>query len=91
MNTVDKSIDEVLAEKGTELAASRMPAVITSATAGTDELRISNEFFIGIGLALSSSLFIGSSFILKKKGLLKLTNYHGSLRAGQSSIYFHPH
>lgn len=30
------------------------------------------DFYIGLALALSSSFFIGSSFILKKKGLLKL-------------------
>ena len=41
------------------------------------------EFFIGISLAIASSFFIGSSFILKKKGLLKLTSYHGSIRAGE--------
>jgi hypothetical protein len=41
-----------------------------------------NQFYIGISLALLSSLFIGSSFILKKKGLLKLTTYNGSVRAG---------
>lgn len=42
----------------------------------------SPQFFIGIFLALLSSLFIGSSFILKKKGLLKLNNSNGSIRAG---------
>uniref|UniRef100_A0A8D0HJH2 Magnesium transporter NIPA2 n=1 Tax=Sphenodon punctatus TaxID=8508 RepID=A0A8D0HJH2_SPHPU len=40
------------------------------------------DFYIGLGLALSSSLFIGGSFILKKKGLLKLAS-RGSVRAGQ--------
>jgi hypothetical protein len=30
------------------------------------------DFYIGLTLALLSSVFIGSSFILKKKGLLKL-------------------
>ncbi|CAJ0580897.1 unnamed protein product, partial [Mesorhabditis spiculigera] len=30
------------------------------------------DFYIGLGLAVSSSLFIGSSFIIKKKALLKL-------------------
>ncbi|XP_042334365.1 magnesium transporter NIPA2-like isoform X2 [Sceloporus undulatus] len=39
------------------------------------------DFYIGLGLALSSSLFIGGSFILKKKGLLKL-NGKSSVRAG---------
>ncbi|CAF0854143.1 unnamed protein product [Adineta steineri] len=43
----------------------------------------SNEFFIGISLALLSYLFIGSSFVLKKKGLLKLTN----VRAGFGYLY----
>jgi hypothetical protein len=44
-----------------------------------------NDFLIGLFLALLSSFFIGSSFILKKKGLLKLgTNSPSShsLRAG---------
>nr|XP_042717484.1 magnesium transporter NIPA2-like isoform X5 [Chrysemys picta bellii] len=40
------------------------------------------DFYIGLGLALSSSIFIGGSFILKKKGLLKLAS-RGSIRAGQ--------
>ncbi|XP_061454775.1 magnesium transporter NIPA2-like [Rhineura floridana] len=39
------------------------------------------DFYIGLGLALSSSLFIGGSFILKKKGLLSLSG-RGSTRAG---------
>jgi hypothetical protein len=42
----------------------------------------SNQFTIGVSLALLSSLFIGSSFILKKKGLLKLAVHNGSVRAG---------
>ncbi|XP_063315335.1 magnesium transporter NIPA2 [Pelobates fuscus] len=40
------------------------------------------DFYIGLGLAISSSLFIGGSFILKKKGLLRLAR-KGSMRAGQ--------
>jgi hypothetical protein len=42
----------------------------------------SKQFYVGIFLAFLSSLFIGSSFILKKKGLLKLINHNGSIRAG---------
>ncbi|XP_015282766.1 PREDICTED: magnesium transporter NIPA2-like [Gekko japonicus] len=38
------------------------------------------DFYIGLGLALGSSLFIGGSFILKKKGLLRLSG-RGSVRA----------
>ncbi|XP_039621959.1 magnesium transporter NIPA2 [Polypterus senegalus] len=40
------------------------------------------DFYIGLGLAISSSIFIGGSFILKKKGLLRLA-CKGSMRAGQ--------
>lgn len=40
------------------------------------------DFYIGLGLAISSSVFIGGSFILKKKGLLRLAS-KGSMRAGQ--------
>uniref|UniRef100_A0A8C6TRE8 Zgc:101583 n=1 Tax=Neogobius melanostomus TaxID=47308 RepID=A0A8C6TRE8_9GOBI len=39
------------------------------------------EFYIGLSLAVSSSVFIGASFILKKKGLLRLAS-KGSTRAG---------
>ena len=34
--------------------------------------KLTKDFYIGLFLALSSSFFIGASFILKKKGLLKL-------------------
>nr|XP_057930138.1 magnesium transporter NIPA2 isoform X1 [Doryrhamphus excisus] len=40
------------------------------------------DFYIGLSLAISSSIFIGGSFILKKKGLLRLAK-KGSMRAGQ--------
>ncbi|KAM9376642.1 magnesium transporter NIPA2 [Pholidichthys leucotaenia] len=40
------------------------------------------DFYIGLSLAVSSSIFIGASFILKKKGLLRLAS-KGSMRAGQ--------
>ncbi|XP_036890069.1 magnesium transporter NIPA3 [Sturnira hondurensis] len=40
------------------------------------------SLFVGLVLAVSSSIFIGSSFILKKKGLLQLAN-KGVTRAGQ--------
>jgi len=38
-------------------------------------------FYIGLTLAVSSSIFIGASFILKKKGLLRLAA-KGTTRAG---------
>lgn len=41
-----------------------------------------HEFYIGLMLAVSSSFFIGSSFIIKKKGLIRLSRYGaGALRA----------
>ena len=48
----------------------------------SNESRNVNQFVTGVCLALASSLFIGTSFILKKKGLLKLTGYNGAIRAG---------
>lgn len=42
------------------------------------------DFYIGLSLAVSSSVFIGSSFILKKKGLLRLAS-KGSMRAGDTT------
>jgi hypothetical protein len=92
MNSVENSIDEILTERATPAVAAAAVATkqISRKTIlpdpSSDQVQISNEFLIGIGLALSSSLFIGSSFILKKKGLLKLTNYHGSVRAG--AVFF---
>lgn len=44
----------------------------------------SNNFYVGLGLAISSSIFIGASFVVKKKGLLKL-NRQGQTRAGNIS------
>lgn len=40
-----------------------------------------SQFYIGLGLAISSSVFIGSSFIIKKIALIRLSR-NGSLRAG---------
>ncbi|KAJ8942228.1 hypothetical protein NQ314_010128 [Rhamnusium bicolor] len=40
-----------------------------------------SEFYIGLTLAISSSIFIGSSFIIKKLSLIRLAR-KGSLRAG---------
>lgn len=39
------------------------------------------DFYIGLFLAVTSSIFIGSSFILKKKALIKLAGMEGGLRA----------
>lgn len=44
-------------------------------------LHSQRDFMIGLSLAVSSSIFIGTSFILKKKGLLRL-EARGAARAG---------
>uniref|UniRef100_A0ACB8E7I7 Magnesium transporter NIPA3 n=1 Tax=Sphaerodactylus townsendi TaxID=933632 RepID=A0ACB8E7I7_9SAUR len=45
------------------------------------------SLLVGAALAISSSIFIGSSFILKKKGLLRLAG-KGALRAGQGGYLY---
>ncbi|XP_055592093.1 magnesium transporter NIPA2 [Uranotaenia lowii] len=45
-----------------------------------DDLYRQQDFYIGLSLALSSSFFIGSSFIIKKIGLIRLSRV-GSMRA----------
>lgn len=45
----------------------------------------SKDVYIGLLLAVSSSFFIGISFIFKKKSLLRL-NGDGSLRAGEGGF-----
>jgi len=44
-------------------------------------------FYIGLSLAVSSSVFIGSSFIVKKKGLLKVSRASSS-RAGKGGYAY---
>ena len=53
---------------------------MTSEVVAVEAIYTKHEFYIGLGLAISSSLFIGSSFIIKKKALIRL-NRVGGLRA----------
>ncbi|XP_052796456.1 magnesium transporter NIPA2-like [Mya arenaria] len=53
-------------------------------TKQTEEEAIQN-FWIGLGLAVSSACFTGSSFILKKKGLLNASRKQGA-RAGDGGF-----
>eukprot|EP00794_Sanderia_malayensis_P007191 gene7191-7997_t len=46
-----------------------------------------SDFYKGLGLALSSGLFIGSSFIIKKKGLLRVSR-SSDTRAGQGGFAY---
>ena len=46
---------------------------LTDTISSFDDETDSYDFYIGLTLAICSSFFIGSSFILKKKGLIKLS------------------
>ena len=43
------------------------------------------DFYIGLGLALLSTIFIGTSFVVKKLALIKLARI-GSVRAGSGGF-----
>ena len=43
------------------------------------------RYRIGVGLAIMSTIFIGSSFIIKKMGLIRLSS-RGALRAGEGGF-----
>ncbi|XP_076239328.1 magnesium transporter spict [Calliopsis andreniformis] len=49
------------------------------------KLHDTTDFYIGLGLAISSSGFIGASFIIKKKALIRLQRY-GALRASSGGF-----
>ncbi|XP_011191922.1 magnesium transporter NIPA2 [Zeugodacus cucurbitae] len=52
----------------------------TSPVPSLSELYSQVDFYIGVGLAISSCFFIGSSFIIKKKALMRLSR-QGEMRA----------
>lgn len=56
------------------------PVSSTSNATPVGEPYSNTDFYIGVGLAVSSCFFIGSSFIIKKLALIRL-NRHGELRA----------
>ena len=55
---------------------SNLTKTLTTQSSSTNVTKTTSnyDFYIGLSLAISSSLFIGSSFILKKKGLIKLSS-----------------
>uniref|UniRef100_A0A1B0CKY0 Putative magnesium transporter nipa2 n=1 Tax=Lutzomyia longipalpis TaxID=7200 RepID=A0A1B0CKY0_LUTLO len=57
----------------------------TKPSVSIQELAVQSEFYIGLGLAISSSFFIGSSFIIKKKALIRMTRI-GAVRAGSGGF-----
>ncbi|XP_018420459.1 PREDICTED: magnesium transporter NIPA3 [Nanorana parkeri] len=73
--------------------SSFIPVQNSSQSSNETNLSIATSFgnkynlYIGLILAASSSLFIGSSFIMKKKGLLRLAE-KGVTRAGQGGFSY---
>ena len=59
----------------------QIPSNVTSHS-WQERFRKNYSFYVGLGLAFLSSLLIGSSVILKKKGLLRLVA-SGATRAGR--------
>lgn len=55
--------------------------MITTQQPLAEAVRYGTDLYIGLGLSVSSSIFIGGSFILKKKSLLALGR-SGGIRAG---------
>jgi len=56
-------------------------------TMSHDETEDYSDYYKGLGLALSSCIFIGTSFIVKKKGLLKVAR-NSSSRAGEGGYAY---
>ena len=84
-----KDNNESATESTTETPATEEDATITAANVITQVVTVlveasnkkDKDFWIGFGLAVSSSLFIGTSFIVKKKGLLRVAR-NSNQRAG---------
>ena len=66
-----------------------VPQVTTTvgSPADTTATDSSRDFYIGLALAVSSSIFIGTSFIVKKKGLLRVSRTSSS-RAGSGGYAY---
>ena len=53
----------------------------------TEASKDMRDFYIGLFLACSSSIFIGTSFIFKKKGLLRLSHRAGTAEGHIGLLY----
>ena len=69
-----------------KLSVTQLP---TAANGPKNSESSDSDFYKGLGLALSSCLFIGTSFIVKKKGLLRVSSDSGR-RAGKLMSIFPP-
>lgn len=79
----DRETDRAMNSEASVLQqAGQGTAAVSSTSTATPvgEPYSNTDFYIGVGLAVSSCFFIGSSFIIKKLALIRL-NRHGELRA----------
>ena len=63
----------VLSETPDPKPGEELPAEVSKLDDPVPASQYSRDFYIGLALAISSSLFIGTSFIVKKKGLLRVS------------------
>lgn len=63
------------------------PVLSDDSNAADPVPQYTRDFYIGLALAVSSSLFIGTSFIVKKKGLLRVSRT-SSARAGSGGYAY---
>eukprot|EP00111_Clytia_hemisphaerica_P011591 TCONS_00034075-protein len=73
---------------GTYLSSStNLSSTLATTTMSTQDDEDNGDYYKGLGLALSSCIFIGTSFIVKKKGLLKVARTSSS-RAGEGGYAY---
>lgn len=86
--TMDTVTDPLSTLAATVITASiEAPTAVQCVVKVTPPVAFSKDFVIGLALAVSSSLFIGTSFIVKKKGLLRVARSSAS-RAGSGGYAY---
>lgn len=80
---LDESIRMPVTEKITVLSPANFTDQLNYSVPQPSAEEEARNFYVGLLLAIVSTIFIGSSFIFKKKGLLKLAENQGT-RAGDA-------
>ncbi|XP_066932809.1 magnesium transporter NIPA2-like isoform X1 [Clytia hemisphaerica] len=68
-------------------SSTNLSSTLATTTMSTQDDEDNGDYYKGLGLALSSCIFIGTSFIVKKKGLLKVARTSSS-RAGEGGYAY---
>eukprot|EP00118_Oscarella_pearsei_P025609 m.308464 g.308464 ORF g.308464 m.308464 type:complete len:393 (+) comp44039_c0_seq1:57-1235(+) len=71
----------------TDPSSSNLSTPTSTVMTATMSATGNRDFYVGLGLALSSTIFIGSSFIVKKKGLLRVSR-ESKNRAGSGGFAY---